>query len=131
MRWLVTTHSAFISHRENFDAQGFPQVWKRTTLKSGSPAKQVEVVFKEIETNPAFKDEEVFSTKFPIDYIVADATSGADVILQKPSFLGPTAKQPLANPSPTTRVIVWCALGLFTLGPCIALLRFMGNKSKG
>ena len=126
----LTTHGAFISQRKDFDAQGFPHMWKRTTIKSGSPAKQVDVVFKEVEMNPAFKDEEVFSTIFPNNYIVSDVTSGAAVILQKPSFLGAKATQPLANPSPTRRIIVLCVLGLFALVPCIVLLRFMGNKSK-
>ena len=51
-----TAHSSFISRREGFDAQGFPRVWKRTTIKPGSPAKELDVVFKEVELDPTFRD---------------------------------------------------------------------------
>jgi len=123
-----TGHSSFISKREGFDRQGFPRVWKRTTIKPGSPPKQLDVVFKEVELSPTFKDEQVFSPEFPTNYIVADLTSGQAVVLQKPLHTI-TATQPLAHVTPVKRVIILCMFGLTALGMGIALLRMKGNKA--
>ncbi len=125
-----TTHSSFISKREGFDEQGFPRVWKRTTIKPGSPAKQVDVVFKEVELKRAFKDEQVFSPHFPTNYIVSDVTSGKAVVLQKP-FYSATTTQPQAHVTSVKRVTILCVLGLVTLGVGIALFRHKGNRSIG
>lgn len=123
-----TTHSSFISKREGFDGQGFPRVWKRTTIKPGSPPKQLNVVIKEFELNPSFSDEQVFSTVFPTNYIVSDVTSGQAVVLQKP-IRPVTTTQPLAHPTSVKRVIILCMLGLVALALGIALLRRKGNKA--
>lgn len=123
-----TAHSSFMSRREGFNGQGFPRVWKRTTIKPGSPPKQLDVVFKEVELNPTFTDEQVFSTVFPTNYIVSDVTSGEAVVLQKPLRIV-TTTQPLAHPTSVKRVIILCVFGLVTLGLGIALLRMKGNKA--
>jgi hypothetical protein len=123
-----TAHSSFFSKRESFDAQGFPRVWKRTTMKPGSPPKQIDVVFKEVELSPAFKDEQVFSPVFPTNYIVADLTSGRAVVLHNP-LRSIMATQPLAHVTSVRRVIILCIFGLTALGMGIALLRMKGNKA--
>jgi hypothetical protein len=123
-----TTHSAFISKRERFDAQGFPHVWKRTTIRPGLLAKQLDVVFKEVDLNPTFKDEQVFGTVFPTNYIVADLTSSHAVVLQKP-LPSRTAVQPLRHVTSTRRAIVLAVLGLVTVWMGIALVRMKGNKA--
>lgn len=123
-----TAHSSFISKREGFDAQGFPRVWKRTTIKPGSPPEQLDVVIKEVELNPTFTDEDVFSPKFATNYIVSDVTSGQAVVLQKPLRFD-TTNQHLTHPSPVRRVIILCVFGLVALGLGIALLRMNGNKA--
>ncbi len=80
----LTGHSSFSSKKEGFDAQGFARVWKRTTIKPGSPPRHVEVTFKEVELNHAFIDGEVFGTDFPANYTVSDVTSGQSAVLQRP-----------------------------------------------
>ena len=79
-----TTHASFFSTRADFDSQGFPRLWKRTTMTPGSPAKEIDVVFKEVELNAAFNDAQVFLPVFPTNYIVSDVTSGNAAILQHP-----------------------------------------------
>jgi hypothetical protein len=123
-----TAHNSFISKREGFDAQGFPRVWKRTTIRPGSPAQQLDVVFKEVELNPTFSDEQVFLPVFATNYIVADLTSGRAVVLQNP-LRSIMATQPLAHVTSVKRVIVLCVFGLATLGMGIALLRMKGDKA--
>jgi hypothetical protein len=124
----LTAHSSFISKREDFDAQGFPRVWRRTTLQPGSPPKQVDVLFKDVELNPSFKDEEVFSAVFPTNYIVSDVTSGQAIVLQQPLRPGTTI-QPIVRETAEKRVIILCLLGLATLATGIALLRMKSDKA--
>jgi len=122
-----TAHSSFISKREDFDSQGFPRVWKRTTIKSGSPPKHLDVVFKQVEFNPTVTDEQVFSTVFPSNYIVADLTSGQAVVLQKP-LRAATTTQPLVQRTSARRVIILCVFGSIALGLGVGLLRMKGTK---
>ena len=79
-----TTHVSFFSKREDFDSQGFPRVWKRTTMMPGSPPKQIDVIFKEVQLNAAFDDKQVFLPGSPTNYIISDVTSGNAAILQNP-----------------------------------------------
>lgn len=81
-----TVHTSYTGKREDFDAQGFPRIWRITKTKPGTMDEETVVVFKEVEWNPIFKDQEVFWTQFPSNYLVADVTSGPGVILQKPVF---------------------------------------------
>lgn len=123
-----TGYSSFISKRAGFDVHGFPRVWKRTTIKPGSPPKQIDVAIKEVELNPNFKDEEVFSPTFPTNYIVSDVTSGQAVVLQKP-LPNDAITQPLVHVTPVRRMIVLCVFGLVVLALGIALFRMNGNKA--
>jgi hypothetical protein len=79
-----TTQVSFHSKRDEFDSQGFPHVWKRTTMTPGSPAEQIDVVFKEVDFNPVFNEGKVFKPEFPTNYIVTDVTSGKATVLHKP-----------------------------------------------
>ena len=123
-----TGHTSFISKREGFDGQGVPRVWKRTTIKPGSPAKQVDVVFKEVDLNPTFKDGEVFLTVFPTNYTVSDVTSGQAIVLQK-SFPSDVTTQPLAHGFSGKRVYVLCVFGVVALGLGVALLCMRGKRA--
>jgi hypothetical protein len=123
-----TAHGSFISKREGFDSKGFPRVWKRTTLKPGSPTKQLDVVFKEVELSSTFNDEQVFLPVFPTNYIVSELTSGQAALLQNP-LRSITATQPLAHVTSVRRVIILCVFGLTALGMGVALLRMIGNKA--
>jgi hypothetical protein len=120
-----TTHSSFISTREDFDTQGFPRVWKRTTMTPGSPAKQIDVVFKEVETNATFNDAQEFLPVFPTNYIVSDMTSGNAKILQNPQHA--KIAQTETNATSVKRMIILCVFGLVTLVG-VALLLYKGNK---
>jgi hypothetical protein len=62
------------------------------TIKADSSFEKERVVFKRIETNPSFTDEEVFAPVFPPGYIVSDGSSGRNVILQNPHPKIPIAK---------------------------------------
>jgi hypothetical protein len=77
-------HTATISKRERYYAEGFPQVWKVTTVNADASYETKSVAFKRIETLPTFTDEEAFAPVFPPGYIVSDMSSGKGVILQKP-----------------------------------------------
>lgn len=122
-----TLHDAFFSTREQFDVNGFPRVWKRTSLKPDSLPKHVQVVFREVELGYTQNDEMVFSTAFPSNYIVSDVTSGEAVILQKPSSIAKTV-QPLARPKSRQRFVIFGVFGLATLGIALFLLRMRDTK---
>lgn len=84
-----TFHTSAISEREKFDKDGLPTRWTLSTwTRSGVgavPTPEVKkVVFKRIDLNPTFTDEEAFAPVFPPDYIVSDCSSGHSVILQNP-----------------------------------------------
>ena len=84
-----TYHTSTISEREKFDKDGLPTRWTLSTwARSGVdaiPTPEVKkVVFKRIDLNPTFTDEEAFAPVFPPDYIVSDLSSGHGVILQNP-----------------------------------------------
>jgi len=123
-----STHSSFISTREDFDSQGFPRVWKRTTIIPGSPAKQVDVVFKEVELNATFDDKQIFLPTFPTNYIVSDVTSGNAKILQNPQHA--KIAQPDTNATSVKRMIVLCVMGLLTLVGSALLLYNARNHVK-
>ena len=123
-----TTHSSFISTRENFDGQGFPHIWKRTTRIPGSPTKQVDVVFKEVELNATFNDAQKFLPVFPTNYIVSDVTSGNAKILQNPQHA--EIVQPKTNATSVKRMIVLCVMGLMTLVGSVLLLYNSRNHAK-
>ena len=80
----LTQHTSTVVSREKFDGDGFPSVWTTTTIKADSSFEKQRVVFKRIENNPSFADEETFTPVFPPDYIVSDVSSGTGVILQNP-----------------------------------------------
>lgn len=80
----LTQHTSTVVRREKYDANGFPSVWTTTTIKADSSFEKQRVVFKRIETNPSFADEETFAPVFPPDYTVSDVSSGTGVILQNP-----------------------------------------------
>ncbi|HEY5297851.1 MAG TPA: sigma-70 family RNA polymerase sigma factor [Verrucomicrobiae bacterium] len=80
----LTQHTSTVVKREKYDGDGFPTVWTTTTTKADSSFEKQRVVFKRIETNPSFADEEAFAPVFPPDYIVSDLSSGRGVILQNP-----------------------------------------------
>lgn len=122
-----TVHNSFASKREAIDGRGVPRVWKRVTVMPGLPTKQVDVVIKQIELSPTFKDLEVFSPVFPTNYIVSDVTSGQAAIMQNP--LGPKTmrKQPLSF---SKRTIVVSVLVLTALGAGIVLLRLKLSKTE-
>lgn len=110
-----TSNASLSSKRENFDAQGVPQVWRRILSNPGVPPKHIEVVIQEVELNPDFKTEEVFSIEFPTNYIVSDVTGGKAVVLQQPVPSAPTI-QPLPPISPAKRIIILCVIGVAALG---------------
>jgi hypothetical protein len=123
-----TSHNVFSSKREDFDVRGFPRKWKRTTMKPGLPANHIDVTFKEIELNPALKDEDVFSPLFPTNYVVEDITSGQAVVLQRPQT---TLKiiQPLARRSPVKRTIILSLFGILSVVMVVILIRMKGDKA--
>jgi RNA polymerase sigma factor (sigma-70 family) len=88
----LAQHTSTISKREKYDSEGFPTVWVTTTTKAGSSFETKRVVFKRIEMNPAFTDEEAFAPVFPPDYTVSDVSSGTGVLLQNPHPEIPVAK---------------------------------------
>ena len=88
----LTQHTSTFVRREKYDDDGFPTVWTTTTTKADSSFEKQRVVFKRIETNPSFADEEAFAPVFPPDYIISDASSGTNVILQHPHPEIPIAK---------------------------------------
>jgi hypothetical protein len=121
-------HSSFISEHEQFDAGGFPHVWKTLTSEPGSPPKQFDVVFKEIDLSGAFTDEQVFAPAFPSNYIVADVTLGAAVVLQNPrpevrSVVSPTGARPGSK-----RVIVLVVLAFVAVVP--ALVAYLTKRQR-
>jgi hypothetical protein len=122
-----TTHVFFISKREDFDSQGFPRAWKRTTIIPGLPTKQIDVAFKEVDLNAVFDDKRVFLPEFATNDIVSDVTSGKAEILQNPahSKIGPS----LTRQNSFERVVIFCLFGLTTLLLGIGLLRFKGHKA--
>jgi hypothetical protein len=124
-----TTHSSFISKKEGFDNQGFPHVWKRTTVRPDAPAEHTDVVFKEVEANPGFTDQQIFSPVFGTNYIVSDITSGQAVVLQNPSHF--KVVQPLAHVTSVKRVIILCMLALPTIAMGIALVLTKRKRSRG
>jgi len=86
-----TLHTSTISEREKFDKDGLPARWILSTwTRSGVdaiPTPEVkQVVFKRIDLNPAFTDEEAFAPVFPPDYTVEDLGSGHGVKLQNPLY---------------------------------------------
>ena len=119
-----TAHNSFISKREAFDAQGFPRVWKRTTIKPASPPKQVDVTFKDVDLNPTFDDEQIFSPNFVTNYIVADVTSGQSVVLKKPSL----PFQPVTQPRSVKSMVMLVLLCTFLIVPVI--LVFFARRIK-
>jgi hypothetical protein len=134
-----TTHSSFISTREDFDSQGFPRVWKRTIITPGSPMKEIDVAFKEVALNATFNDRQVFLPVFPSNYIVSDVTSGKAAILQNPlhaPLQAAAATRPMAQKTTrpvrrvisVNRVIMLCVFGLVTLWLGIRLLRYKDNR---
>ena len=80
----LTRHTSTISERGKYDGDGSPTVWTTTTMKADSSCEKQRVIFKHIETNPSFTDEEAFAPVFPPDYTVSDVTSGTGVLLQNP-----------------------------------------------
>lgn len=122
-----TTHVAFFSKREDFGSQGFPRVWKRTTIIPGSPAKQIDVVFKDVELNAAFTDGQVFLPVFATNYIVSDVTAGKAAILQNPLH-SVKENQPATDANSIKRMIILCLFAFVSLGLLIALLRYKDNK---
>lgn len=78
----LTQHTSTVAKREKYDSNGFPSVWTTTKIRADSSIEKQRVVFKRIETNPSFTDEETFAPVFPPNYIVSDGSSGNDVILQ-------------------------------------------------
>jgi hypothetical protein len=88
----LTQHTSTFVKREKYDGDGFPAVWTTTTTKADSSFEKQRVVFKRIETNPSFADEETFAPVFPPDYIISDASSGTNVILQNPGPQIPVVK---------------------------------------
>lgn len=123
-----TTHSSFISTREDFGSQGFPHVWKRITIAPGSPTKQIDVVFKEVELNATFNDRQVFLPVFPTNYIVSDVTSGNAAILQNPQHA--KIAQPETNATSVKRIVILCVMGLLTLGGGTLLLYNARNRAE-
>jgi len=123
-----TTHSSFISTREDFDGQGFPHMWKRTTMTPGSPTKQIDIVFKEVELNATFNNAQEFLPVFPTNYIVSDATSGNAKILQNPQHS--KIAQPETNADLVKRMIILCVMGLLTFGGIALLLYNARNHVK-
>jgi hypothetical protein len=121
-----TTHASFFSKREDFDSHGFPRVWKRTTLAPGSPARQIDVVFKDVELNATFDDKQVFLPVFPTNYIVSDVTSGNAKILQHSPHSRIARPEPQANSG--KRLIILCVFGLVTLWLGIRLFRYKRNS---
>jgi RNA polymerase sigma factor (sigma-70 family) len=92
-----TFHTSAISEREQFDKDGLPTRWTLSTwTRSGVdaiPTPEVKkVVFKRIDLNPTFTDEEAFAPVFPPDYTVEDLSSGHGVKLQNPHPKIPIAK---------------------------------------
>jgi hypothetical protein len=121
-----TTHVSFFSKREDFDSQGFPRVWKRTTIIPSSPTRQIDVLFKEVELNATFNDRQVFLPMFTTNYIVSDVTAGKAAILQNPLHTVKT-NQPMADVNSVKRMIMLCIFGLVTLLFVIRLLRYKSN----
>ncbi|HWY31840.1 MAG TPA: sigma-70 family RNA polymerase sigma factor [Candidatus Acidoferrum sp.] len=80
----LTQHISTVVKREKYDGDGFPTTLTTTKIKADSSFEKERVVFKRIETNPSFTDEEAFAPVFPPDYIVSDLSSGKGVILQNP-----------------------------------------------
>jgi RNA polymerase sigma factor (sigma-70 family) len=80
----LTQHTSTLSKREKYDHDGFPMVLTTTTIKDDSSLEKQRVVFKHIEINPSFTDEEAFAPVFPPNYIVSDVSLGTGVILQNP-----------------------------------------------
>jgi hypothetical protein len=122
-----TTRASFFSSREDFDNQGFPHAWKRTTIKPDSPPKHIDVVFKEVDLNPTFTDEQVFKPAFPTNYIVSDVTSGTATILQNP-LNSAKRNQPVKDANSLKRKIILCVFGLVTMGMGIAIFRSKRNR---
>ena len=79
-----TARTSIIFKREKFDDGGFPTVCTISKVNADSTFEIKRVVFKRIELNPTFTDEEAFAPVFPPNYIVSDLSSGRGVILQKP-----------------------------------------------
>jgi hypothetical protein len=84
-----TLHTSTISEHEKFDEDGLPARWTLSTwTRSGVdaiPMPEVkQVLFKRIDLNPTFTDEEAFAPVFPPDYTVEDLSSGHGVKLQNP-----------------------------------------------
>jgi RNA polymerase sigma factor (sigma-70 family) len=88
----LTQHTSTVARREKYDDDGLPAVLTTTKISADSSFEKQRVVFKRIETNPSFADEEAFAPVFPPDYIVSDASSGTNVILQNPGPQIPVVK---------------------------------------
>ena len=78
-------HISVFSKQEKFGDDGSPTVWTVSTVNADSTFETKKVVFKRIDLNSTFTDEEVFAPVFPPNYIVSDLSSGRSVILQNPS----------------------------------------------
>lgn len=77
-------HVATFSKRGKFNKDGQPTVWTISTVRADSSFETRKVVFKKIEVNPTFTDEEAFAPVFAPDYMISDVSSGTGVILQNP-----------------------------------------------
>ena len=79
-------HISVFSKQEKFGDDGSPTVWTVSTVNADSTFETKKVVFKRIDLNSTFTDEEVFAPVFPPNYIVSDLSSGRSVILQNPGL---------------------------------------------
>ncbi len=98
-------------------------------MTPGSPAKQIDVVFKKVELNATFNDAQVFLPVFPTNYIVSDMTPGNATVLQNPQHA--KVARPDTNANSGKRMIILCVFGLVTLWLGIVLLRYKGGKPIG
>lgn len=121
-----TTHASFFSKRDGFDSQGFPHVWKRTSMSPDLPTKQVDTVFNEVVLNATFDDKQVFLPVFPTNYIVSDVTSGNAKTLQNP--LHAKIARLDAPVTMNKRVVILCVFGIVTLSFLFLVFCHKDNK---
>jgi hypothetical protein len=113
------------SKREDFDSNGYPHKWMTIKSKQGTLVERLERVFKKIDLNAKFTDQEAFAPVFPTNYVVSDVTFGEGVILRNPH---PEFGKPAPAPSSNKRTIILWLLAFAAVAPlCVA---FFATKRK-
>lgn len=112
----LTTQESFSSKRAALDSNGYPRRWEISIARSGV-VKTTEVLIKEIDPNPSFSDDQIFSPRFATNDIVSDITYGDAVVSQQPH---PEAKVNLP-PATIKRFYILLILALLSVAPVLII----------